>query len=119
MLKGLSAVESMAKLREILQEAGVEGEPTLEKCKKAKKKLEVRQDMEGIDTSNIILSSSRPKRSAPAPAEAQRVVKRPKHDDDDSEEASNASGSHSGESEGGSGAESESEGEGDSGRDSD
>lgn len=84
-LKGLSPSEEVAKLTEVLRDvAKIEGTVTMEKCKKAKKRLEKDKDMEGIDTSNIIESSSR-RRSA-ALARSEPPAKRPKHEFEDEDE---------------------------------
>lgn len=42
------------RLKELLEKNGINGRPTLEKCKRAKKKKEKMQEVSELDISNII-----------------------------------------------------------------
>lgn len=42
------------RLKELLEKNGISGRPTLEKCKRAKKKKEKMQEVSELDISNII-----------------------------------------------------------------
>ena len=44
-------------LFDLLKKNGLEGEPTLEKCAKLKKKIEIQKDVSSLDTSAIISES--------------------------------------------------------------
>ncbi|CAL1589081.1 unnamed protein product [Knipowitschia caucasica] len=71
MLENCSTVKSMAaRLNKELEDLGVKGTPTIEKCKKARKKRERAQELSELDTSNII--TGRPKRQAALPWHRQR-----------------------------------------------
>lgn len=59
----MSASQSIAHLNAILTELGMDGRPTLEKCKEIKRKREFEAEMREIDPSNIV-SGSRRKSSA-------------------------------------------------------
>ena len=48
--------EQIRIVKNILIGLGIEGRPTIEKCKKVKKELEMKEEMASIDTSNIISS---------------------------------------------------------------
>lgn len=48
--------ERIDRLRELLEKHGVNGRPTLEKCKRAKKKNENMREVSELDRSNIIVS---------------------------------------------------------------
>lgn len=52
------------KLLSILHEKGMKGRPTIEKCKKLKKKIETKKEISELDTSNIIKTEGRPKRGS-------------------------------------------------------
>ncbi|XP_056607853.1 HIRA-interacting protein 3 [Triplophysa dalaica] len=54
-------------LKKELEELGVEGQPTIEKCKKARLKREEAQEVAELDVSNIITTQGRPKRRAAWP----------------------------------------------------
>lgn len=44
----------VARMKERLAEHGVTGRPTIEKCKKAKARMEMRKDVESLDPSAVI-----------------------------------------------------------------
>lgn len=54
----------VAVLKKELEELGVEGQPTIGKCKKARLKREEAQEVAELDVSNIITTQGRPKRRA-------------------------------------------------------
>jgi hypothetical protein len=58
-LEGLSASQSIAKLKNILSELGIEGRPSLAKCEEIKDRLEFEKEMEAIDTRNILPNKKR------------------------------------------------------------
>lgn len=61
MLGNCKTIDSMIKrLKKELEDLGVEGNPTIEKCKKAREKMERARDAAELDTSNII--AGRPRR---------------------------------------------------------
>lgn len=53
-LDGLNQRQSLDRLHEILVELGMEGRPTLEKCKEVKRRLEFEAEMREINPSNIV-----------------------------------------------------------------
>lgn len=59
--------ERCERIRNILQDNGIEGEPTMSKCKQLKKQLKLNEEMAGLDPSVIIDSKDehdgRPKRT--------------------------------------------------------
>lgn len=63
-LDGLTPREALAKLSDTLRSLGVEGRPTLEKCKAVKRRREFEEEMSAIDTTNVLALRLR-KRTAP------------------------------------------------------
>ncbi|XP_035233616.1 HIRA-interacting protein 3-like isoform X2 [Stegodyphus dumicola] len=57
-----SVKSKVEKLMELLQKEGLKGRPTLEKCKKLKKKIETKKEIAELDVTNILQSQGRPKR---------------------------------------------------------
>uniref|UniRef100_A0AAV2KGP5 Histone chaperone domain-containing protein n=1 Tax=Knipowitschia caucasica TaxID=637954 RepID=A0AAV2KGP5_KNICA len=68
--KSTGGSQIFARLNKELEDLGVKGTPTIEKCKKARKKRERAQELSELDTSNII--TGRPKRQAALPWHRQR-----------------------------------------------
>lgn len=67
LLDGCRSVKAkVAVLKKELEELGVEGQPSIEKCKKARLKREEAQELAELDMSNIITTQGRPKRRAAA-----------------------------------------------------
>uniref|UniRef100_A0A3B4ALJ4 Histone chaperone domain-containing protein n=1 Tax=Periophthalmus magnuspinnatus TaxID=409849 RepID=A0A3B4ALJ4_9GOBI len=65
MLENCRSIRSIVeRLNKELEDLGVKGRPTIEKCKKVRKKRERAQELSELDTSNIITSQGRPKRHA-------------------------------------------------------
>ncbi|KAG5831996.1 hypothetical protein ANANG_G00286440 [Anguilla anguilla] len=63
LLEGCRSVKSkVAVLKKELEDLGVTGQPSIEKCKKARLKREEAQELAGLDVSNIISTQGRPKR---------------------------------------------------------
>ncbi|XP_069380736.1 HIRA-interacting protein 3 isoform X2 [Paralichthys olivaceus] len=63
LLDGCRSVRSMvAVLKKELEDLGVEGQPSIKKCKSVKKKREEAQEIAELDVSNIIATQGRPKR---------------------------------------------------------
>ncbi|XP_071389473.1 HIRA-interacting protein 3 isoform X2 [Centroberyx affinis] len=56
----------VAVLKKELEDLGVEGQPSIKKCKNARLKREDAQEVAGLDVSNIITTHGRPKRRASA-----------------------------------------------------
>lgn len=57
-----SVRSKIAVLKKELEDLGIKGQPTIEKCKKLKKKRERAQEIAELDVSNIITTQGRPKR---------------------------------------------------------
>lgn len=57
--EALSENQCIKKLHEILNEIGIIGQPSLEKCKIIKKRREFEAELKEIDTSNIIFDKRR------------------------------------------------------------
>ncbi|XP_016426743.1 HIRA-interacting protein 3-like isoform X2 [Sinocyclocheilus rhinocerous] len=69
LLDGCRSVKAkVAVLKKELEELGVEGQPSIEKCKKARLKREEAQELAELDVSNIIATQGRPKRRTAAAA---------------------------------------------------
>ncbi|RXN12790.1 HIRA-interacting 3-like isoform X2 [Labeo rohita] len=69
LLDGCRSVKAkVAVLKKELEELGVEGQPSIEKCKKARLKREEAQELAELDVTNIITTQGRPKRRAAAAA---------------------------------------------------
>ncbi|KAE8283066.1 BTB/POZ domain-containing adapter for CUL3-mediated [Larimichthys crocea] len=67
LLEGCRSVRSqVAALKKELEDLGVHGQPSIEKCKKVRKKREEAQEIAELDVSNIIATQGRPKRRASA-----------------------------------------------------
>ncbi|XP_026059484.1 HIRA-interacting protein 3-like [Carassius auratus] len=65
LLDGCRSVKAkVAVLKKELEELGVEGNPSIEKCKRARLKREEAQELAELDVSNIITTQGRPKRRA-------------------------------------------------------
>ncbi|XP_060946680.1 HIRA-interacting protein 3 [Limanda limanda] len=63
LLDGCKSVRSMvAVLKKDLEDLGVQGQPSIKKCKSVKKKREQAQEVAELDISNIIPTPGRPKR---------------------------------------------------------
>ncbi|KAM7372153.1 hypothetical protein PAMP_009346 [Pampus punctatissimus] len=63
LLKSCRSVRSMvAVLKKELEDLGVQGQPTIEKCKKVRMKREEAQELAELDVSNIIATQGRSKR---------------------------------------------------------
>jgi len=62
-LDGLSEKEQIQKLQSILKELGMEGRPTLEKCKKIKERREFEKEVEELHNNTILDKRLRNKRS--------------------------------------------------------
>uniref|UniRef100_A0A3Q3KXD8 HIRA interacting protein 3 n=1 Tax=Mastacembelus armatus TaxID=205130 RepID=A0A3Q3KXD8_9TELE len=63
LLDGCHSVSSkVAALKKELEELGVHGQPSIEKCKKVRMKREEAQELAALDVSNIISTQGRPKR---------------------------------------------------------
>uniref|UniRef100_A0A8C5ETF4 Histone chaperone domain-containing protein n=1 Tax=Gouania willdenowi TaxID=441366 RepID=A0A8C5ETF4_GOUWI len=82
LFEGCKSVSSQLNiLRKVLEDLGVHGNPSIKKCKKAKKKLERAQELADLDLSNIITTKGRPKRGGawqkqadPLPSTYQRAM---------------------------------------------
>nr|XP_046159883.1 HIRA-interacting protein 3 isoform X2 [Oncorhynchus gorbuscha] len=96
LLDGCCSIKSkVAVLKRELEELGVKGQPSIEKCKKARLKREEAQELADLDVCNIITTQGRPKRrgvskwqqqSSPPSSAYKRVV----NSSSDSEEDSHA-----------------------------
>jgi hypothetical protein len=75
-LDGLDEPASISKVRSILQMLGMEGRPSLEKCKKIKEQREFAEEMKIIDKSRILQSRLRGQRSTVAEEETRPVEKK-------------------------------------------
>ncbi|XP_059413821.1 HIRA-interacting protein 3-like [Carassius carassius] len=65
LLDGCRSVKAkVGVLKKELEELGVEGNPSIEKCKRARLKREEAQELAELDVSNIITTQGRPKRRA-------------------------------------------------------
>ncbi|KAJ1938385.1 hypothetical protein FBU59_004457 [Linderina macrospora] len=53
-LSGMNGAQQVRHLKELLAELGMEGRPTLEKCKKIKEKREMQAELAAMDSHNII-----------------------------------------------------------------
>lgn len=58
-LDGLNGKQSIAKLESILRDLGMEGRPTLEKCKSIKERREYEEELRALDPSNVLESRLR------------------------------------------------------------
>lgn len=58
-LDGLNVTQSVAKVTRILEELGMQGRPTLQRCKEIKERREYEKEMEVIDEANILSSKRR------------------------------------------------------------
>lgn len=58
-LEDLNTTQSISKVNKILEDLGMEGRPTLQKCKNIKERREYEKELEVIDKSNIIDSKRR------------------------------------------------------------
>ncbi|GAB5586152.1 hypothetical protein Unana1_01052 [Umbelopsis nana] len=63
-----TASSQIARLKSILQDLGVHGRPTLEKCEKVKSERELKAEIDSLSTENIITTDKRRTRSV-VPAE--------------------------------------------------
>ncbi|KAJ3091518.1 HIRA-interacting protein 3 [Quaeritorhiza haematococci] len=61
--EGLNGKQRIKRLEEILRELGMEGRPTLDKCKKIKERREFEEERASLDLNNIIAVDSRPGRT--------------------------------------------------------
>ncbi|XP_078140991.1 HIRA-interacting protein 3 [Centroberyx gerrardi] len=67
LLGGCRSIRSkVAVLKKELEDLGVQGQPSIEKCKKARLKREDAEELAALDVSNIITTQGRPKRGASA-----------------------------------------------------
>ncbi|KAJ1820463.1 hypothetical protein LPJ56_003434 [Coemansia sp. RSA 2599] len=109
-LSGMNATQQVRHLKKLLEDLGMEGRPTLEKCKKIKAKRDLQAELEAIEGDSIVASEdrlsrepARRRRSAVAKPASYRVDYSSEEEEEAGEEA--GSGRDSGE-------ESKSEGEG-------
>lgn len=65
-LADLGPRQQVKKLTQILEELGVEGRPTNEKCKAVAARVALKRETEGLDLSNIIEEERRPRRARPS-----------------------------------------------------
>nr|XP_029491072.1 HIRA-interacting protein 3 isoform X4 [Oncorhynchus nerka] len=94
LLDGCCSIKSkVAVLKRELEELGVKGQPSIEKCKKARLKREEAQELADLDVCNIITTQGRPKRrgvsiwqqqSSPPSSAYTRVVKSSSDSEEDS-----------------------------------
>ncbi|XP_051244123.1 HIRA-interacting protein 3 isoform X2 [Dicentrarchus labrax] len=78
LLDGCRSVRSkVAVLKKELEDIGVQGNPSIEKCKKVKMKREEDEELVDMDVSNIIVTQGRPKRRASAWQEQQDAPSSP------------------------------------------
>jgi hypothetical protein len=87
-LEGLNGKQSIERLQTILTELGMDGRPTLEKCKEIRKRREFEAEMREIDLSNVI-EGKRRNRSQTRPVLESSEEEREEEDDE------NATGSDS------------------------
>ncbi|XP_040013290.1 HIRA-interacting protein 3 isoform X2 [Xiphias gladius] len=67
LLDGCRSVRSMvAVLKKELEDLGVQGQPSIKKCKTVRMKREEAQELAELDVSNIIATQGRPKRRGPS-----------------------------------------------------
>ncbi|XP_070779796.1 HIRA-interacting protein 3 [Enoplosus armatus] len=67
LLDGCRSIHSqVAVLKKELEDLGIHGQPSIEKCKKVRMKREEAQELAELDVSNIIATQGRPKRRASA-----------------------------------------------------
>jgi len=55
----MSENEQIRKIKQILEELGMVGRPSLTKCEEIREKLEFEKEMQAIDSSNILTTSRR------------------------------------------------------------
>jgi len=94
-LAGIAESQQVRRLEEILREAGMEGRPTLEKCKAIKAQRELAQELSDIDPAAII-DAPRRHRAAAAVSSGGKELKRPSasaSDDDDDDDVSSGNSS--------------------------
>ena len=70
-LDGLSTTQSIAKVTRCLEGLGMQGRPTLQKCKEIRERREYEKEMEVIDESNIVSSRLRTKETPKRPTMVQ------------------------------------------------
>lgn len=58
-LEGLSEKQSIGKLEQILRELGMEGRPTLEKCKTIKERREFEEELKAVQSNEVLTSRLR------------------------------------------------------------
>ena len=85
-LDGLSKRQSLERLQALLGELGMEGRPTLEKCKEIKKRREFEAEMREMDMGNII-RGPRLRGSADEGARKRRAIVPSEDEDEDGDEA--------------------------------
>ncbi|KAK0153590.1 HIRA-interacting protein 3 [Merluccius polli] len=92
LLEGCRTIRSkVAVLKKELEDLGIQGQPSIEKCKKARLKREEAQELAELDVSNIITTQGRPKRrgaSAWQEPQASLAARYKRTVDSDSEEGS-------------------------------
>ncbi|XP_059895806.1 HIRA-interacting protein 3-like isoform X2 [Gadus macrocephalus] len=67
LFEGCGSIRSkVSVLKKELEDLGIEGLPSIEKCKKARKKLEEAKELAELDVSNIITTQGRPTRRGPS-----------------------------------------------------
>uniref|UniRef100_A0A8C5C2W0 HIRA interacting protein 3 n=1 Tax=Gadus morhua TaxID=8049 RepID=A0A8C5C2W0_GADMO len=68
LFEGCGSIRSkVSVLKKELEDLGIEGLPSIDKCKKARKKLEEAKELAELDVSNIITTQGRPTRRGPSP----------------------------------------------------
>lgn len=66
-LEGLDEAQSLAKVKGMLLELGVEGRPSLDKCRKVKERREYEEELRAMNPKLILETRLRGQRVAPAP----------------------------------------------------
>lgn len=77
---GLSEAEAIKKVRLMLVELGVEGNPTVEKCEKVRAKRELSEDIRALDPNQSIQKGERRRRCHQLPSESDPEVSQPRLD---------------------------------------
>ncbi|KAI8141001.1 hypothetical protein BJV82DRAFT_620416 [Fennellomyces sp. T-0311] len=80
--------QKIKKLESILKDLGVEGQPSLKKCEQVKQERELKADIAGLDTENILVDEGNGRRSTrrSQPAKRKRHIAASDDEDDEDEE---------------------------------
>ncbi|KAL1926615.1 hypothetical protein VTP01DRAFT_5510 [Rhizomucor pusillus] len=77
--------DQIDKLKSILEDLGVEGRPTLEKCQKVKAERELKAEIESLDTSNILRDNGGGRKTRQTSKKRRRIVESDEEGDTEEE----------------------------------